>query len=152
LPTRTLGLQADLTSNHASYEQLAAFTDGSYKTLDWSEREFLIAHFKDCASCSADLRDLQLFAATLASYYPPGTLGRSDVIVLPNLQISFLRDHLPEAESVYAWESSTVLESIKFLGTPSSSQNDLSATEHVPHPGSLRKNSRVSGTVATDAV
>src|SRR5215469_691214 len=61
LPTRTLGLQADLNSNHASYEQLAAFADGTFKKMDWSEREFLVAHFEDCASCSADLRDLQLF-------------------------------------------------------------------------------------------
>jgi len=82
LPTRTLGLQADLTSNHASYEQLAAFTDGSDKKLDWSEREFLVAHFEDCAACSADLRDLRLYAASLAPHYPLG--NRTDPSLLPS--------------------------------------------------------------------
>ena len=104
LPTRTLGLQADLNSNHASYEQLAAFTDGSDEKLDWSEREFLVAHFEDCAACSADLRDLQLFAASLAPHYPPG--NRIEPSLLPS---TITHGTLPEGTRLGDYEVQSLI-------------------------------------------
>src|SRR6266403_287772 len=53
-----VSLEKSLESEHVGYEQLEAYVEG---TLSAGEQEILDSHFKGCASCSEDLRDLQAF-------------------------------------------------------------------------------------------
>lgn len=50
--------EKSVVSEHLDYEQLEAYID---ETLGTPEREALDSHCKSCASCSAELRDLQAF-------------------------------------------------------------------------------------------
>jgi hypothetical protein len=47
-----------MAAEHVDYEQLEAYID---ETLGEAEREALDSHFKTCALCSAELRDLEAF-------------------------------------------------------------------------------------------
>jgi len=58
-------LEKSLASEHVEYEQLEAYVD---ETLGETEREALDSHYKSCALCAAELRDLQAFKNQSGEY------------------------------------------------------------------------------------
>lgn len=75
VPERELRPLVDLLTQpppdppHLTYEQLAAFVDG---TADAIDREIVESHVADCEECGRELRDLQGFAPSVAA----AALGR----------------------------------------------------------------------------
>ena len=53
------------TTEHLSYEQLAAYLDNEITDLD---REILESHLENCRSCADEERDLREFAARMAGH------------------------------------------------------------------------------------
>jgi len=61
---RDLKRQEELGLTHISYEQLEAYVDNKIESAD---REIIDSHVELCATCRAELRDLQEFRPTLGS-------------------------------------------------------------------------------------
>ena len=65
-------LEKSLASEHVGYEQLEAYIEG---TVSEAEHEVLDSHFKSCAYCSEELRDLEAFKNEMKEQEAPRSRG-----------------------------------------------------------------------------